>query len=62
MKQHAILTYKEAAEYLRLHETTLRRLVSQGKIAPSQISPRRVAFLRTELDRYVQESMQPRAA
>jgi excisionase family DNA binding protein len=59
----AVLTWKEAAYYLRVSERTLRNWVDQGKLSPARIGERRVVFLQKELDRFLEESMKsPRAA
>ena len=59
----AVLTWKEAAFYLRVSERTLRNWVDQRKLSPARIGERRVVFLQKELDRFLEESMKsPRAA
>lgn len=47
----ARLTYPEAADYLRLSERTVRRLVAERAIPFVKVR-RRVLFSTTDLDRY----------
>lgn len=53
-------TIEEAARYLRVCEKTVRRCVLRGQLVPVRID-RRVLFLRAELDRFLQASMQAAA-
>jgi excisionase family DNA binding protein len=57
-----VLTWKEAAGYLRISERTLRSWVTADRIVPCRIGPRRVVFLHTELDRFLEASMTTRRA
>lgn len=58
----AVLTRKEAAEYLRVSERTLRTWVIEGRLVGARIGPRRVVFLRSELERFLSDAMQTAAA
>jgi len=57
-----VLIWKEAAWYLRISERTLRSWVRDGLIIPCRIGPRRVVFMRRELDRFLDQSMTTRTA
>jgi len=50
------LNFSEAAEYIGVSEMTVRRMVMRRQIVPVRIG-RRVLFLRSELDRFLQASM-----
>ena len=60
--ERTVLTFKESASYLRVSESTLRLWINDGKVFPSRLSKRKVVFLRSELDRFLEESKQPLAA
>ncbi|HEY3581609.1 MAG TPA: helix-turn-helix domain-containing protein [Pyrinomonadaceae bacterium] len=57
MQHRSVMTWKEAAYYLRVSTNTLRTWVDNGKLTPARIGERRVVFLKTELDRFLAESM-----
>lgn len=48
----------EAARYLGVSETTLRRIVAKGLLPIIRVSDRLVAFDQADLDRYKQERKQ----
>lgn len=56
-KERPVLTLKQASDYLNVSERTLRRQITEGKIAPVRIG-RRLLFQRAELDRFLSESVQ----
>jgi excisionase family DNA binding protein len=60
--QGAVLTRKEAAEYLRVTTRTLRNWVIEGRLRSARIGSRRVVFLRSELERVLNDAMQNAAA
>jgi excisionase family DNA binding protein len=63
MREHANFTKKEAAQYLRVSTRTLDRWVSEGKLSPARIGGHTIVFPRTELDRFIAQSMErPHAA
>jgi len=64
VQERAILNMKEAADYLRCSERTLRQWISDGRVIPARLGKRRsVVFQRSELDRFVEEAIQrPQAA
>ena len=63
MQQHANLTKKEAAAYLRIHPRTLERWVNEGRLSPAYIGDHTIVFPRKELDRFIEGSMKrPSAA
>ena len=49
---HALLTAREAADYLRLSVGTLYNLVSKGRLLPGRAG-NRLRFRRKDLDRYL---------
>lgn len=51
-----LLSHQEAAKYLRISKKTLVSLVRRGWIHPVQLSPRRIAYLLADLDRYIERS------
>jgi excisionase family DNA binding protein len=52
----SFLTIAEAAEFLRLSEPTVRRLISNRMLRALRASPRRVLIPQTELDRYLADA------
>lgn len=63
MRQHANLTKKEAAVFLRVHPRTLERWVNEGRLSPAYIGDHTIVFPQKELDRFIADSMKrPRAA
>jgi excisionase family DNA binding protein len=48
-----VLRPTAAASYLTIGLRTLRTLAESGKIPVVRLSPRRIGFLRSDLDRYV---------
>jgi len=54
-----ILTYREAAEYLRTPVNTLYWLIAQQRIPHFRIGPRSVRFRRSELDAWLAANHRP---
>ncbi len=50
------MNISEAADYLRVSVSLMQKLVAARKLRPARIG-RRLIFLRTELDRYVELQM-----
>lgn len=50
----ATLNYDEAATYLGISARTLKRLVADGRVRSVHPADRRTAFLRPDLDDYLQ--------
>lgn len=48
-----LITYREAAEMLKLNRTTLSRYVSQGKLSVYRYSSRAVRFDRRDIDAFL---------
>jgi hypothetical protein len=57
-----VLSWKEAAAYLRMSERTLRTYVADGRVSCCCIGPKRKVFLLSELNRLLEENMTPRRA
>ncbi len=53
MQNNEILTSKETANFLRVSAPTLRRLAEKGLLKRIKLSPRRVGFLKTEIDDFL---------
>ena len=51
--ERAVLTVKESADYLRVSEWLVWKLIREGKIKPTRIGDR-VLFARTYLERYAE--------
>lgn len=56
MQEDQLLTVKEAAKFLSVHESTVRRLVDSGELAKVMIGKREYRIRRGELIRFVQEN------
>ena len=52
----AYLTVAEVAELLRLHQTTIYRMVSKGEIPFVRIGPTTLRFIRKEIEEWVGQS------
>ena len=46
-----VLRRKEAADYLRVSLSTLKRMVASGAVKPIRLSERRVVFRRADLEK-----------
>lgn len=55
MNERAVLNVAETADFLRVSESSIWKLIRQGKITPTRIGDR-VLFARVYLQRYVQGS------
>lgn len=53
-----VMTIRELAAYMRVHATTLYRLVRQGQIPSFKIGSE-WRFLKSEIDRYARGEWQP---
>lgn len=53
--ENQLLSYKEAARYLRISEPYLRRLKQQGKIPFVEIGARGIRFRLSSLNAWVEE-------
>jgi excisionase family DNA binding protein len=51
--ERAVLTVKESADFLRVSEWLVWKLIREGKITPTRIGDR-VLFARTYLERYAE--------
>jgi excisionase family DNA binding protein len=56
MQEDQLLTVKEAAKLLSVHESTVRRLVDSGELAKVMIGRREYRIRRGELTRFIQEN------
>jgi predicted DNA-binding transcriptional regulator AlpA len=51
-----IITRAQMAKSLSVSETSVDRLAEAGKLQKIQITPNRVGFLRSELDRFIADN------
>ncbi len=56
-----LLGHSDAAKYLKVSEGTLRNIVRRGLIDAVRLSPRRVAYLRKDLDAYIERVREGRS-
>jgi excisionase family DNA binding protein len=57
-----LLTTDEVAAKLRLSPWTVRTLVREGRLTPVRLTPRKLLFEESAVDRAVQEAQQPIAS
>ena len=57
--QYEVLTLKETAFFLRISIRRLYYLIEEGRLTPAHLGPRRQVFLRSEIDRFLKDSMRP---
>jgi excisionase family DNA binding protein len=53
MQNNEILSSKETANFLRVSAPTLRRLAEKGQLRRIKLSPRRIGFLKTDIDAFL---------
>jgi len=53
-----ILTLQETAQYLKCHESTIRRYIKQGHFPCFKLGPRVFRFRKSDLDRWIAQKMQ----
>ena len=57
--QYEVLTLKETAFFLRISIRRLYYLIEEGRLTPAHLGPRRQVFLRSEINRFLLDSMRP---
>ena len=53
-----ILTLQETAQYLKCHESTIRRYIKQGDFPHFKLGPRAFRFRKSDIDRWIAQKVQ----